>query len=144
MPSTPTILKLFAGGAAGLLVWELWARVLTKAVLGYPLEPAGLIDAIANHLFGLQVPYLLREAMHYGVGIVGYPVAYYVISRHVPRWGLVLDAVVFVTFSAGYLAEGGGRHGHAGHVRLLQRGRRPDRQPLRQSQPAPRRRDQLG
>jgi len=96
-----TMVHLFAGGLAGLLVWEIWARVLTKAVLGYPLEPAGLIDAIAQHRLGLSVPYLIREALHYGVGIVGYPVFYFIVSRFVPRWPLVLDAIVFVTFSAG-------------------------------------------
>jgi hypothetical protein len=101
IPSTRTIINLMLGGVAGLLIWEIWARVLTKAVLGYPLEPAGLIDALFQHNFGLTVPWLVREALHYGVGIVGYPVVYYAISRFVPRWGLVLDAIVFVTFTWG-------------------------------------------
>lgn len=101
IPDAATLVRLFVGGLIGLVVWEVWARVLTKAVLGYPLEPAGLIDAIAQHNFGLSVPYLLREALHYGVGIIGYPVVYYVISRFVPRWPLVLDALVLVTFSIG-------------------------------------------
>ncbi len=105
LPVRATLVRLFVGGAAGLFIWELWARILTKAVLGYPLEPAGLIDAIANHMFGLQVPYLLRETLHYLVGIVGYPVAYFVISRNLPRWGVVLDAVVFLTFTAAYGAR---------------------------------------
>jgi hypothetical protein len=104
LPGLRTLANLFAGGLVGLLIWEVWARVLTKAVLGYPLEPAGLIDAIAQHRFGLSVPYLLREALHYGVGIVGYPIAYFVISRFVPRWPVVLDVIVFVTFSAGVAA----------------------------------------
>ncbi len=98
MPAARTIVNLMLGGLVGLLVWEIWARVLTKAVLGYPLEPAGLIDALFQHNLGLTVPWLLREALHYAVGIIGYPVAYYLISRLVPRWGLVLDAVVLATF----------------------------------------------
>ena len=101
IPATRTLVNLFLGGLIGLLIWEVFARVLTKAVLGYPLEPAGLIDAIMNHNFGVALPWLLREALHYGVGIVGYPVAYYLISRFVPKWPLVLDAIVFVTFTWG-------------------------------------------
>lgn len=101
IPSLRTILNLALGGAVGLAIWEIWARVFTKWVLGYPLEPAGLIDAIAQHQLGLSVPWLLREALHYAVGILGYPIAYWAISRFVPRWSLVLDAIVFVTFTAG-------------------------------------------
>lgn len=110
IPSVRTIANLAAGGLAGLLVWEVFARVLTKAVLGYPLEPAGLIDAIAQHQFGISVNYWLREALHYGVGILGYPIAFYVISHLVPRWSAVLDAIVLATFTAGvgvYMARNG-------------------------------------
>lgn len=101
IPTPRTLLNLAIGGALGLAIWEIWARVFTKAVLGYPLEPAGLIDAIAQHQLALSVPYLLREALHYAVGIVGYPIAYFVISRFLPRWSAVLDAIVAVTFTAG-------------------------------------------
>lgn len=101
IPAPRTIVNLMIGGLVGLLVWEVWARVLTKAVLGYPLEPAGLIDAILQHNLGLSLPWLLREALHYAVGIVGYPAFYWLVKRFVPRWGLVLDAIVFVTFSWG-------------------------------------------
>jgi hypothetical protein len=98
------LLKLFAGGAIGLFIWEIWARVITKAVLGYPLEPAGLIDAILQHNLGLTVPHLLREALHYLVGIVGYPLVYYVISRSFPkRFGLVLDIITLTYFTLAVL-----------------------------------------
>jgi hypothetical protein len=109
IPSVQTILNLMIGGLAGLLIWEVWARVLTKAVLGYPLEPAGLIDAIFNQQFGLMVPWLLREAMHYVIGIIGYPVFYYIVSRYLKNWSVVLDALVFTTFTVGvlyYLSKG--------------------------------------
>jgi hypothetical protein len=104
IPSMASIIKLFAGGAAGLFIWELWARVFTNAVLGYPLQPAGLIDALFQHNFGISLPWLTREALHYAVGIVGYPVAYYVISRSIRNYGAVLDAIVWVTFAAGVAA----------------------------------------
>jgi hypothetical protein len=99
IPAFGTIKNLAIGGIAGLLLWEIFARVVTKAVLGYPLEPAGLIDAIAQHQFGLSVNYWIREALHYGVGILGYPIAFYVISRMVPRWSSVLDTLTLVTFT---------------------------------------------
>ncbi len=101
IPTPRTIFNLAAGGLAGLLIWEVFARVVTKTVLGYPLEPAGLIDAIFQHQFGIGVNYWLREALHYAVGILGYPIAYWIISRLVPRWSAVLDAIVFATFTAG-------------------------------------------
>jgi hypothetical protein len=101
IPAPRTILNLAAGGLAGLLIWEVFARVVTKAVLGYPLEPAGLIDAIFNHQFGIEVNYWLREAMHYAIGILGYPVFFYIVARLVPRWSAVLDAIVFISFTAG-------------------------------------------
>ncbi|MGL4636245.1 MAG: hypothetical protein ACRCWF_09710 [Beijerinckiaceae bacterium] len=101
IPSPRTIAHLAAGGIAGLIVWEIFARVVTKAVLGYPLEPAGLIDAIAQHQLGLSINYWLREALHYGVGILGYPIAFYIVSHLIPRWSAVLDAIVLVTFTAG-------------------------------------------
>jgi hypothetical protein len=99
IPSTATLLRLFAGGLVGLLLWEVWARVITRAVLGFPLEPAGLIDALFQHNLGLSVPLIAREAMHYVIGIVGYPVFYYLVSRYLKNWSLVLDAIVLATFA---------------------------------------------
>jgi hypothetical protein len=110
IPAPATLARLFAGGALGLFIWEFWARVFTKAVLGYPLQPAGLIDALFQHNFGLEVAWLTREALHYLVGIVGYPVLYYIISRGLKGYGLVLDAIVWITFAIGIaLAILGGR-----------------------------------
>jgi hypothetical protein len=104
IPQAAELPWLLGGGAIGLFVWELWARLLTPAVLGYPLEPAGLIDALLQHNFGIGINRWLREGLHYAIGIVGYPVAYYVISRTLPRWPVILDAIVLATFTAGTLA----------------------------------------
>jgi hypothetical protein len=110
IPSFNTIKNLAMGGIAGLLLWEIFARLITRAVIGYPLEPAGLIDAIFNHQFELMVNPALREILHFGVGILGYPIAYYVVSRLLPRWGALLDMLVLVTFTIGLgfvFAKGG-------------------------------------
>jgi hypothetical protein len=117
VPTVRTVMHLAAGGLAGLMVWEVFARVVTKAVLGYPLEPAGLIDAILQHQFGVGVNVWVREALHYIVGILGYPIAFYVISKVLPRWGAVLDGLVFTTFTAGvavYFLHSGPSLGLAG------------------------------
>lgn len=112
VPSLASLGKLFAGGLAGLLIWEIWARVFTTIVLGYPLQPAGLIDALFQHNLGISVPWLVRETMHYIVGIVGYPVAYYVISRSIPKYGLVLDVIVWLTLHG---SRSGRSYRRAGH-----------------------------
>lgn len=115
VPGVSTLFSLALGGLVGLLIWEIWARILTRWVLGYPLEPAGLIDALFQHNLGLSVPWMLREAMHYAIGIIGYPLVYFAISRHLKNWSLVLDALVFASFSAGvayYFATGKGTTWH--------------------------------
>lgn len=119
IPSPAALGRLFAGGLVGLLIWELWARVLTKAVLGYPLEPAGLIDAILNHQLGVSLPWLVREGLHYVIGIVGYPLVYYGISRLLPRWSLWLDMITAVTFSLGVAVYGATGRGTPWHLMFL-------------------------
>lgn len=100
IPDAATLGRLFIGGAAGLAVWELWARGLTPLVLGGPLEPAGLVTSLARRFIGLELPRLTAEVIHYVIGIIGYPVAYYVISRLLKHWGLVLDLGVWAIFTA--------------------------------------------
>lgn len=45
------------------------------------------------------MPRFPAEVIHYIVGIVGYPVAYYVISRSVKRWAVILDGGVWLAFT---------------------------------------------
>jgi len=98
-PSFGTIGRLFIGGFAGLMSWEIWARFVTVAVLGGPLEPAGLVTSLVQHWTGYQMPRLAAEAAHYSIGIVGYPVAYFVISRGFRHWAPALDAAVWAIFT---------------------------------------------
>jgi hypothetical protein len=86
---------LFAGGFAGLMVWEVWASFITTLVLGGPLEPAGLIASLVQHWTGYQMPRVAAEAAHYAIGIV----AYFVISRAFRRWAWTLDGGVWAIFT---------------------------------------------
>ena len=99
LPSLGAIGRLFAGGFAGLMVWEVWARFITVIVLGGPLEPAGLVTSLVQHWTGYQMPRLAAEAAHYVIGIVGYPVAYFVISRSFRNWAAMLDGAVWAIFT---------------------------------------------
>jgi uncharacterized membrane protein YjdF len=113
IPSAATLGRLAIGGLAGLVTWEVWARVLTPLVLGGPLEPAGLVISLVGRWTGIALDRLPAEAIHYAIGIVGYPVAYWLVSRMLPRWGLLLDVGVWALFTAflAIRAIGGGLDG---------------------------------
>jgi hypothetical protein len=98
-PTAATLGRLCLGGLAGLMIWEAWARLLTPLVLDGPLEPAGLVISLARRWTGYELARLPAEAIHYAIGIVGYPVAYWLVSRMLPRWGLVLDLGVWAIFT---------------------------------------------
>ncbi len=103
IPNQKTLIWLFAGGFAGLMVWEIWARVITAWILGGPLEPSGLVTSLGLRWTGYEIPKLGAEAIHYVIGIIGYPIAYFVISRVLKAWGIILDVGVWLAFTA-YLA----------------------------------------
>jgi hypothetical protein len=109
LPSQETILRLFAGGFVGLMVWEVWARFITNWILGGPLEPAGLVISLVQNWTGYVMPRLAAEAAHYVIGIVGYPVVYFVASRYVKGWAIVLDiaiTAIFTVFTLSLAATG--------------------------------------
>ena len=103
VPAPAIAAKLFAGGLAGLLAWEFWARLIAPAVIGGPLEPHGLVIALGASLFGIALPKGLAMTIHGAIGIFGYPLAYWIVSRMLPRWGAILDVGVWLIFSA-YIA----------------------------------------
>ncbi len=90
-----TLVKLCLGGAAGLLTWELFARLLTPQVIGGPLEPASLIISLFENLFAFNPGRPAAEALHYVTGIAGYPLAYYVLTRVARSLGPTLDGLLW-------------------------------------------------
>lgn len=94
LPDRGELGRLVAGGLAGLITWEMFARLLTPLVLGGPLEPAALIISLAQNLFGVSPGRLPAEAVHYLTGIVFYPLAYLALRRRC-SFGSVVDGLLW-------------------------------------------------
>ncbi|MEO1190955.1 MAG: hypothetical protein AAFY02_04320 [Pseudomonadota bacterium] len=82
------------------MTWEIWARVITPAVIGGKLSPAGLIQSV----FGFQNA-TLAEIIHLATGLLAYPLGYLLIARPLVRtfapalhWSLAGLAYGFVLF----------------------------------------------
>jgi len=90
-----TLRQLCIGGAAGLVTWELFARLLTPEVLGGPLEPASLIISLFANLFGLNPGRSAAEGLHYVTGIALYPLAYWILTRLLRSAGPTLDGLLW-------------------------------------------------
>lgn len=90
-----TLRDLCLGGAAGLLTWELFARLLTPEVIGGPLEPASLIISLFENLFAVNPGRPVAEALHYVTGIALYPLAYWILTRLARSLGPTLDGLLW-------------------------------------------------
>lgn len=100
IPSTAQRGRLFIGGYIALMAWEIWARTITDWVVGGPLEPPALVVSLVQNWTGYELRFSVATFIHYAAGIFGYPLAYYVISRSLKNWSLILDLGVFAVFTA--------------------------------------------
>lgn len=98
-PSLRSSIWLFAGGLAGLLVWEIWAKYATPPVAGFPLEPPELVRTLVERWTGVTLSFAGATFLHWLTGVVFYPLAYWYISRCLPRWGLILELLVWLSLS---------------------------------------------
>ena len=105
IPSARTLLNLFTGGYIALMAWEIWSRTITVWLLGGPLEPPGLVLSLVNRFAGthydssMPIPWANATFAHYVIGIVGYPLMYYIFSRGLKGWDFILDAAVWLIFT---------------------------------------------
>ncbi|MGE3244935.1 MAG: hypothetical protein AB7F96_10980 [Beijerinckiaceae bacterium] len=99
LPGSSDLARLFAGGIAGLVLWEIWARGLTPLVTGGALEPPQLIISLVKYWTGLTLGIVPATIAHYAVGIAGYPVVYWIVSRNLRAWAPVFDIAVWALFT---------------------------------------------
>ncbi|PSC06060.1 hypothetical protein SLNSH_04420 [Alsobacter soli] len=99
IPNRRTLFWLFVGGFLGLMAWEIWARLITSWILGGPLEPAELVISLVRTWTGYELARLPAEAAHYAIGIFGYPILYFIVSRSLRNWALALDIGVWSIFT---------------------------------------------
>ncbi len=87
-------------GLCGLLVAEIWSRLLAGAYLGAPIEAEGIVAALAHHYLGIVLPDALALCLLYGAAIALVPLAYALIADGTPRHGVVLDVATIVAATA--------------------------------------------
>lgn len=103
VPNLAQITALAIGGAAGMGIWEYWSVAPTTIVAGGPLEPPALIKALFNARLGIEPSDFFARTLHYLTGIIGYPVAYFLLTRNGISIGRPLDGWLwglFTTFIA--------------------------------------------
>ena len=113
VPSARTFRNLFIGGYCALMAWEIWARTITAWVVGGPLEPPELVRSLVAHWTHIDLPLSTATFLHFLAGIFGYPIAYYVVSRTLKNWGVLLDVGVLAIFTV-FLAYRFTIHGFEG------------------------------
>jgi hypothetical protein len=92
--STGTLLRILAAGGAGLVVWEVFARLVAPLWLGHPLEPTALIE------MALGVSGMPAQILHLVTGLVFFPAGYVLAFR--PLAGRFAPGLSWPLLGAGY------------------------------------------
>ncbi|MEM1307388.1 MAG: hypothetical protein AAGG99_07680 [Pseudomonadota bacterium] len=108
IPTGRQLGALIIGGAFGLALWEVSARLLAPQIIGGPMEPAGLIISLFKAVFGLTLTTTIAETIHIATGLVGYPIGYWVFTRIISLgtalnglvWGVILWFVALGVFAS--------------------------------------------
>lgn len=94
--SRQSILALFVGGVAGLVAFELFARLIAPAILGAPLDPTDLIKALIHRFYCERGVAGLAELTHVATAVVFYPLIAFAASRWISKSPAVVIAIVSI------------------------------------------------
>ncbi len=92
--SPGTLGRTLAAGATGLIVWEVFARLIAPLWLGGPLDPTGLIEA------ALGVSGTPAQVLHLLTGLVFFPFGYVFLAR--PLANRLAPALPWLALGLGY------------------------------------------
>lgn len=95
IPTSKTVINLMLGGCAALGFWELFSAVPTAWFAEYPLEPPELVRSLFKHQLGLEIGTPTAKLLHYLTGILFYPLAYFILTRHVRSFGMPADGWIW-------------------------------------------------
>jgi hypothetical protein len=95
LPSPRTLALLALGGCAGMGFWEVFSQTVTAWVAGFPLQPPELVKSLFSHQFGWTLSTPMAVALHGFTGIVGYPLAYWLLTRNVLSFGHPTDGWIW-------------------------------------------------
>ncbi len=113
-PDLRTLALLAAGGCAGLGFWEAWAATVTSWAAGFPLQPPELIKSLFSNQLGVSVSNEWAALLHALTGIVGYPIGYFILTRHIKSFGWPADGwiwgVITYFIALGFFAPLAGQH----------------------------------
>ena len=86
--------RLLAIGAAGLVIWEICARLIAPLWIGFALDPTGLIEMAVGLSGGVA------QALHLLTGLVIFPIGMLCVARPIATW--LLPGLPWPLFGLGY------------------------------------------
>jgi hypothetical protein len=93
-PAAASLGHVIAAGVAGLVIWEVFARLVAPAWIGFPLEATGLIE-MAVGLTGTAA-----MALHILTGLVFFPFGYALVAR--PLAARIMPGLPWPVLGAAY------------------------------------------
>ncbi|MDA9918645.1 hypothetical protein N9D37_02040 [Erythrobacter sp.] len=98
--ATMVAIALIVGGIAAELFFEFYGLVINPALFGFPMEPANLVIGLTKTFLGAPISYVPAYAIHLAIGILGFPLGYYLLRKTVfarlpwqiagLAWGVIL------------------------------------------------------
>jgi hypothetical protein len=95
IPSPRTVFHLVLSGLAGLGLWEVFSHVLVQWATGQDLSPPSLVQALASRWIGLDLTFPTASFVHYVTGFLLYPLGYFVLTRWIKSFGLLMDGLIW-------------------------------------------------